>query len=173
MPASPPLGFARDGDVIALVGDVPRSSRCSELAKLRGQALPDGLPMGHRRRPRGHRSGPRRRARRRPLAAPRYRRGRLRCAGRVGLAGGRGARITVEGWNELNLFGEGSGGWILTGDRAVFEAMSDRIATTIFGATGGDRLVIEHGGIDVTLDELRAAWAERPEALLPVAGASR
>jgi hypothetical protein len=37
--------------------------------------------------------------------------------------------------------------------------MSERIAVTIFGETGGDRLVIENGGIDVALDDLRAAWS--------------
>ena len=76
------------------------------------------------------------------------------------LLGGVGARIGGEGWDELHLFGEGAGGWILTGDRAVFEAMSERIAVTIFGQTGGDRLVIENGRIDISLDDLRTAWSE-------------
>ncbi len=38
------LGFAREGDTIALVGPFAPSLPAGELAKLRGQALPDGLP---------------------------------------------------------------------------------------------------------------------------------
>src|SRR4051794_10400532 len=38
------LGFARAGDAIALVGPFAPSLAASELAKLRGEPLPDGLP---------------------------------------------------------------------------------------------------------------------------------
>jgi phosphoribosylformylglycinamidine synthase subunit PurL len=38
------LGFARAGDAIALVGPFAPSLLASELAKLRGEPLPDGLP---------------------------------------------------------------------------------------------------------------------------------
>jgi phosphoribosylformylglycinamidine synthase len=37
-------GFARDGDAIVLVGDFRPKLAASELAKLRGDELPDGLP---------------------------------------------------------------------------------------------------------------------------------
>jgi phosphoribosylformylglycinamidine synthase len=37
-------GFAREGDAIVLVGEFAPSLAASELAKLRGDALPDGLP---------------------------------------------------------------------------------------------------------------------------------
>jgi len=83
------------------------------------------------------------------------------------LLGGRGARIEGDGWDDRQLFGEGSGGWILTGDRATFEAMAHEIAVTVFGETGGERLVIEDGGIDVALDELRAAWAHGLKPYFP------
>ena len=47
------LGFARPGDEIALVGPLRPSLPASELAKLLGGPLPDGLARGrHRRRPR-------------------------------------------------------------------------------------------------------------------------
>ena len=66
------------------------SLAASELAKLRGEALPDGLPpfeidAGHRRAggdPRGRARGP-------ALERPRHRRGRLRRRGRRVLPGGR------------------------------------------------------------------------------------
>jgi phosphoribosylformylglycinamidine (FGAM) synthase-like enzyme len=38
------LGFARAGDAVALVGPFAPSPEASELAKLRGEPLPDGLP---------------------------------------------------------------------------------------------------------------------------------
>ncbi len=38
------LGFARAGDTIALIGPFAPSLAASELAKLRGDGLPDGLP---------------------------------------------------------------------------------------------------------------------------------
>ena len=38
------LGFARTGDAVALVGPFVPSLAASELAKLRGEPLPDGLP---------------------------------------------------------------------------------------------------------------------------------
>jgi phosphoribosylformylglycinamidine (FGAM) synthase-like enzyme len=38
-------GFARDGDTIVLVGDFHPSMAASEFAKLRGDELPDGLPV--------------------------------------------------------------------------------------------------------------------------------
>ena len=38
------LGFVSPGDAIALVGPFAPSQAASELAKLRGQQLPDGLP---------------------------------------------------------------------------------------------------------------------------------
>ena len=86
------LGFARTGDAVALVGPFVPSLAASELAKLRGEPLPDGLPeleldavvdgSGG-----GARSGSRGGADERP----RHRRGRTR--GRAGrVLPGRGAR---------------------------------------------------------------------------------
>ena len=92
------LGFARAGDAIALVGPFRPSLAASELAKLRGEPLPDGLPeidlarRGGRagRRPR---RGARRPARRAPTTSP-------RAASRSALAecclvGGLGAQVEL------------------------------------------------------------------------------
>ena len=38
------LGFAREGDAVAIAGEFHPSLAASELAKLRGRPLPDGLP---------------------------------------------------------------------------------------------------------------------------------
>jgi phosphoribosylformylglycinamidine synthase II len=156
-----PSGFAADGDALAFVGPFLPDARGSELSKLRGEPLADSLPE----------ISLERFAEAAAVVRDSVRAGDVRSAHDVAeggfavalaesaLLGGRGARIGGEGWNELHLFGESPGGWILTGERAVFEAMSERIAVTIFGETGGERLVIESGVIDVSLDDLRAAWA--------------
>jgi phosphoribosylformylglycinamidine synthase subunit PurL len=156
-----PSGFARDGDAIAFVGPFLPDMRGSELSKLRGEPLADSLPE----------ISLEKFAEAAGVVREAVRAGDVRSAhdaaeggfavalAEACLLGGRGARIEGEGWDELHLFGEGSGGWILGGDRAVFHAMSERIAVTILGETGGDRLVIENGGIDISLDELRGAWS--------------
>ncbi len=164
-----PSGFAADGETIAFVGPFSPDLRGSELSKLRGEPLADSLPEVSLE------------AFAQAAAAVReaVRAGEARSAHDVAeggfavalaeacLLGGRGARVEGESWDDVALFGEGSGGWILTGDRSVFEAMSEKITVTILGETGGDRLVIEGGGIDVALDELRAAWAGGLRAYFP------
>jgi phosphoribosylformylglycinamidine synthase len=163
-----PSGFAADGDALAFVGPFLPDARGSELSKLRGEPLADSLPEVSLEAF----------AVAAAVVREAVRAGDVRSAHDVAeggfavgvaegcLLGGRGARLDfgdpaqIGARLELFLFGECPGGWILTGDAAVFEAMSERIAVTIFGQTGGDRLVIENGGIDVSLDELRAAWSD-------------
>jgi phosphoribosylformylglycinamidine synthase subunit PurL len=165
---SAPSGFAADGDALAFVGPFLPDARGSELSKLRGEPLADSLPEVSLEAF----------AVAAAVVREAVRAGDVRSAHDVAeggfavgvaegcLLGGRGARLDfgdpaqIGARLELFLFGECPGGWILTGDAAVFEAMSERIAVTIFGQTGGDRLVIENGGIDVSLDELRAAWSD-------------
>src|SRR5205085_7352677 len=124
--ASAPSGFAADGDAIAFVGPFQPDLRGSELSKLRGEALADSLPavafddFAHAAR----------------VVREAIHAGDVRSAHDVAeggfavalaeccLLGGRGARIEGDGWDDRRLFGEGSGGWILTGDRATFEAMA-------------------------------------------------
>jgi phosphoribosylformylglycinamidine synthase len=162
-----PAGFAADGDALAFVGPFRPDARGSELSKLRGEPLATSLPEVSLAAF----------ARAAEVVRDAVRSGDARSAHDVaegGLAvalaeacllGARGARIDfgdpveIGDRLELFLFGEGAGGWILTGDRTVLEAMADRIAVTVFGETGGDRLVIRNGRIDVGLDELREAWA--------------
>jgi phosphoribosylformylglycinamidine synthase len=165
--ASAPSGFAADGDAIAFVGPFMPDVRGSELSKLRGEPLADSLPE----------ISLEKFAEAAAVVREAVHPGDIRSAHDVAeggfavalaeacLLGGRGARIDFGSSGpighklELFLFGEGAGGWILTGEAAVFEAMSERIAVTIFGHTGGDRLVIENGAIDISLEDLRAAWS--------------
>jgi phosphoribosylformylglycinamidine synthase len=167
--ASAPSGFARDGDAIAFVGPFLPDLRGSELSKLRGEPLADSLPdvslekfaqAAEAVREAIHAGGVR--------SAHDVAEGGFAVAlAESCLLGGVGVRIGGGGWDELHLFGEGSGGWILGGDRAALELLSERIAVTIFGEAGGDRLTIENGGIDVALDDLRDAWSNGLKPYFP------
>jgi phosphoribosylformylglycinamidine synthase subunit PurL len=147
------MGFAHAGDAIALIGwDDPPSLAAGELAKLRGEALPDGLPaIG--------------------VGAVRATLERVRDAVRAGavrschdvaeggllvavaeccLAGGLGATLDLpegEAW----LFGEAPGGFVVSGDRAELERLGGRL----LGVVGGDALATS--GERWMLDELSAA----------------
>ena len=147
------LGFAEEGDAIALVGPFAPSLAASELAKLRGEPLPDGLPEfdldgGHRRprrRPRGRALG-------RRLERPRHRRGRARGgAGRV-LPGRRaGARVSARragGSPEAALFGEGPAASCSAGPRTGCGRSASDVPLRLIGTVGGDAPDDRAGGRD-------------------------
>jgi phosphoribosylformylglycinamidine synthase subunit PurL len=150
-------GFAREGDAIALVGPFAPSLAASELAKLRGEPLPDGLPETD-------------------VAAVRAAQAAVRDAVRAGelssahdiaegglavalaeccLGGGVGASV-AHGEDEVALFGEGPGGFVVSGARELLERLGERVAVSMLGAVGGDSLRIE-GLLEVGLAELGEA----------------
>jgi phosphoribosylformylglycinamidine synthase subunit PurL len=153
------LGFAHPGDAIALVGPFEPSLAGSELAKLRGEPLPDGLPEAD---PAVLRAA---------LQAVRdaVRGGELRSAHDVAeggvavalaeccLAGGIGARADFEGDGdpERLLFGEAPGGFVVSGPRTALAALGDHASVTLLGEVGGDALVV--GRLTWSLTELQAA----------------
>ncbi len=163
------LGFAQAGDAIAFVGPFEPSLPGSELAKLRGDALPDGLPE----------LDPV--ALRATLEAVRdsVRSGEIRSAHDVAeggfatalaeccLAGDHGAQIDFTGAGDgeallRRLFGESPGGFLLSGPRPVLAALAREVPTTFVGEVGAadDALSLALDGGAVlrwTLDELRAA----------------
>jgi phosphoribosylformylglycinamidine synthase len=161
------LGFAREGDEIALAGPFAPSLAASELSKLRGEELPDGLPDAD-------------------IAAVRETQGAVREAVRAGalssahdvaegglavalaeccIAGGLGADIELDAsslaGDELTaLFGEGAGGFVVSGQPAALRELAARVAVRPLGAVGGERLAIRWGrdeAIEVALDELARA----------------
>ncbi|MDQ6749647.1 MAG: phosphoribosylformylglycinamidine synthase subunit PurL [Actinomycetota bacterium] len=157
------LGFARAGDAVAFVGPFQASLPGSELAKLRGEPLPDGLPE----------IDPD--ALRVALEAVRdaVRSGALSSAHDVAggglavtvaeccLAGGLGARVDFGAAGERLLellFGEGPGGFVLSGSREGFAALAQRTAVTVVGEVGGDTLTLTYDDreVAVTVDALRA-----------------
>jgi phosphoribosylformylglycinamidine synthase subunit PurL len=157
------LGFGRAGDEIALVGPFDPSLAASELAKLRGQELPGELPEID-------------------LPAVREAQAAVREAVRAGtvssahdvaegglavalaeccLAGGLGASVACSA-DEAALFGEGPGGFLLSGPREVLQALQASTRVRLLGSVGGDSLRIE-GVLEVSLAELGEAHGSLAE----------
>jgi phosphoribosylformylglycinamidine synthase len=157
-------GFARGGDLVALAGPFRPGRGGSELAKLRGEALPDGLPALD-------------------VAAARAAHAAIRDAVRAGalstahdiaeggpavavaeacLAGDVGATLDLgDGADpELELFGEAPGtGFVVAGTEEALRALGEHVAVRVLGTVGGDALELTAGAarVRVTLDELRNA----------------
>jgi phosphoribosylformylglycinamidine synthase len=158
------LGFAGEGDAVAFVGPFQASLPGSELAKLRGDALPDRLPDLNPSALRETLDVVREAVRTGAVASAHDAAGGgfAVAVAECCLAGGIGARIDFAGRGERLLeflFGEGPGGFVLSGPRGTFEEMAKRISVTVFGEVGGGALVfaLDEGELAVPLDRLRAA----------------
>jgi phosphoribosylformylglycinamidine synthase len=77
------------------------------------------------------------------------------------IAGGIGARVTIEG-GEVDLFGEGPGGVIVAGPREAIDALDH---TTVIGEVGGEMLEID-GVLSVPVTDLRTAYEDAIPAAL-------
>jgi len=168
------LGFARDGDTVALIGPFAPSLAASELAKLRGHGLPDGLSDID-------------------IGAVRAAQFAIRGAVRVGalssahdiaegglatalaeccLAGGMGADVRLEPAGDgdpfVALFGEGPGGFLVSGTLSGVSSLGRRTHTRVIGTVGGDVLQVTIG--DLTLAVTLAELAEAHDALAELFG---
>jgi phosphoribosylformylglycinamidine synthase len=166
------LGFAVEGDAIAFAGPLTPSLPGSELAKLHGEPLPDGLPEIDVAAVRKAQE----------VVREAVRRGELRSAHDVAegglavalaeacLGGGHGATVDFRGAGAAGerlletLFGEGVGGFVLSGPRPALAALAREIQLTFVGeVTGpdGDLTLTLDGGARLSwpLAELRAARA--------------
>jgi phosphoribosylformylglycinamidine synthase len=163
---APRSGFVREGDVVALVSSgVEPSLPGSELAKLRGDELPLGLPQVD-------------------VAGARDTLGTVRSAARGGglatvhdvsegglavalaescLGGGLGASASLPDASLTAIFGEGAGRFLVAGERSAVEALGERALE--IGTVGGDSLELE-GVANWTLSELRDAHGSLAEAFL-------
>ena len=146
------LGFAREGDAIALLGPFTPVRAGSELSRLCGLP-PSGellrpedsaIRDAHLRVREGVRSGALRSAH--DIAEGGIATALAECC----IAGGIGARVRLP--VELDPFGECLGtAFVVSGPMAALAGMR------IIGTVGGERLELE-GLLSLTLDELRAAW---------------
>jgi phosphoribosylformylglycinamidine synthase subunit PurL len=159
------LGFAREGDAIAIAGDpfVPDLAG-SELAKLCGEPLPDELLGADLPSLRGAVEAVRDAVRSGELSSAHdvAEGGFAVAMAECCLARGIGATIDTGPSDDphRHLFGEGPGGFVLSGPRAALEKLSERLDLFVCGAVGGDRLRIEMAPalIDLALDELREVY---------------
>ena len=184
------LGFAREGDAIALAGPFQPRLPASELAKLWGWELPDGLePIDLEAVVRAQRA-----------IREAVRTGELSSAHDIaegGLAvalaeccmsGGLGALVRFDAGSfggaeragatereaggsgvgppaAQSLFGEGSGGFIVSGEEQALKTLGERTEVRIIGVVGGDSLRIDVNGVEESIELTLAELAEAHGAL--------
>jgi phosphoribosylformylglycinamidine synthase len=160
------LGFAADGDAIALVGwSAAPSLEASELAKLWGEPLPDGLPAVDLAHERGVLDAVREAVRAGTLSSCHdiAEGGFLVAVAEACLAGGHGATLDLgdnaDAW--AKLFGERPGGFVVSGAREALDVLAAHVPVDVLGTVGGDALQVAIGGESASwpLAELREAHA--------------
>jgi len=155
----PQSGFAREGDVVALVGPYRPALAGSELEKLRG-GLSEGLPAVDLDE------------QARAIAVMREWAPRLSSVHDVSdgglavalaeccIAGGVGARVELAGADEAMLFGEGPGGFVVSGSADAIAELAGLVPGVTLGEVGGDRLVVTIGAasLEVKVADADAAF---------------
>jgi phosphoribosylformylglycinamidine synthase II len=172
------LGFARAGDQIALVGPFNPSLGASELAKLRGEPLPDGLAEFDIDAVRAAQAAVREAVRSGSLSSAHdVAEGGVAVAlAECCLAGGIGAEVelpavepTAAAADRL-LFGEGPGGFLVSGESDALRALGEHVSVRVLGNVRGDALRLTVGGLDgedetiaLSLEQLTQAHASMAE----------
>lgn len=160
------LGFAADGDAIALVGwgdDAQPSLAASELSKLRGEPLPDRLPELDVAGVVATLDAVREAVRAGELRSAHdvAEGGLLVAVAEACLAGGRGAALDLGDTDDVwtTLFGERPGGFVVSGSREALDRLGERAPVQVVGTVGGDVLEVAVGSLGErwTLADLRAA----------------
>jgi phosphoribosylformylglycinamidine synthase subunit PurL len=143
------LGFAREGDAIALAGwNAAPSLGASELDKLRGEPLPDALPQVDLARERTVLEAIRDAVRAGTLSSCHdiAEGGFLVAVAESCLAGSVGATLDLgpseDPW--CHLFGERPGGFVISGPREALEQLE--IPVDVFGTVGGEELRVTIAG---------------------------
>jgi phosphoribosylformylglycinamidine synthase II len=158
-------GFARAGDAIAIAGDFRPSLAASELAKLHGDPLPDGLPPVDIEAVRSAQAAIREAVRSGALSSAHdiAEGGLLVAVAEACMAGGLGAALDLAASDEplVRLFGEGPGGFVVSGSREALDALAAHVPLALIGSVGGDALdvLIAGEGFTATLEDLRSAHA--------------
>ena len=182
------MGFANPGDEIALVGPFSPSLGASELSKLWGEQLPDGLEQIDVEAVRATQAAVREAVRAGALSSAHdVAEGGLAVAlAECCLAGGLGAEVALgeDFWEATApaatgpgsvapasahvtaaLFGEGSGGFVVSGASEALRELGERAPLRTIGRVGEDVLNIVQAGagagsmLTLTLAELAAAHA--------------
>jgi phosphoribosylformylglycinamidine synthase subunit PurL len=157
------LGWAREGDAIALVGPFAPSLAASELAKLHGEPLPDALPEIDLDAVLAAQAAVRAAMRNGTLgSAHDIAEGGLAVAvAECCLAGGLGTKIALGATTDTaaQLFGEGPGGFVVSGSDEALAELAARAPLQMLGTVAGDALTIatDTGTLSATLAELAEA----------------
>jgi phosphoribosylformylglycinamidine synthase subunit PurL len=168
-------GFACEGDAIALVGPFAPSLAGSELAKLRGE-LQMGLPRSDIVAVAAACAAVRDAVRAGELSSAHdVSDGGLGCAlAECAIDGGLGCRVDLSplldrgASPEQALFGEGNGGFLVSGERAALESLAtDEVDVHVLGEVGGAAVEIDVGdrSIAVPLAGAESAWRSLPSHL--------
>jgi phosphoribosylformylglycinamidine synthase II len=159
-------GFAREGDAVGFAGPFRPRLPGSELAKLRGEELPSGLPEIDIAALRAAQEAIRDAVRSGDLSSAHdvAEGGFLVAVAESCLAGGRGCTLDLGAADDLEqiLFGESPGaGFVVSGCEAALRRLGERADLDIFGTVTGDALDVTSGDtrIVATLAELRDAHA--------------
>ena len=172
-----PSAFVREGDAIALVGPFEPSLSGSELTKQRGE-LEAGLPQPDIAAVAAACAAVRDAVRAGQVASAHdVSDGGLACAlAESAIGAGIGCKVDLQHLRERGcspeeaLFGEGAGGFVLSGERETLESLAgDGVAVLHLGSVGGGEIEIAAGdrSLTVALDAAGRAWrslAERQEA---------
>jgi phosphoribosylformylglycinamidine synthase len=158
-------GFVREDDAIAVVGPFAPRLEGSELAKLRGDALPTSLPEIDVAAVRATHEAIRGavRAGRLSSAHDIAEGGLLTAVAESALLGGVGAVLDLGEVADVatRLFGEGTGGFVVSGAPDALRALGEHVALDVIGTVGGDALDVTVAGEScvVRLDDARNAHA--------------
>ena len=178
------IGFLNKGDAIALVGPFAPAHPASELAKLRGQALPDGLPQIDLQAAVAALAAVRDAVRTGALSSAHdIAEGGLAVAlAECAIAGRLGADVSLgDGWWEAlgaegegeapnwpegsadaALFGEAPAGILVSGPEAGLRALAERAHVRLLGHVDGERLRVALDGqplLDLGVEDLATAHA--------------
>ncbi len=155
------LGFAWEGEAIALVGPFEPSLAASELAKLRGEPLPAELPDVDIEAVREAQTAVRDAVREGLIgSAHDIAEGGIAVAlAECALAGSIGAAVTIDGGDDpwQACFGEAPGGFICCGHPTALAQLAERCSVTPLGQVGGDSLRLDLGSqtLELSLEQLR------------------
>jgi phosphoribosylformylglycinamidine synthase len=158
-------GFANAGDAIALAGAFAPRLPGSELAKLRGEELPSGLPVVDIAALRATQEAIRDAVRCGDLSSAHdvAEGGLLVAVAECCLAGDIGASLQLRSDDERALFGESPGsGFVVSATPEALDRLAERVTLDVLGTVGGDALDVTSGDemlIHATLVALRDAHA--------------
>jgi phosphoribosylformylglycinamidine synthase len=176
-----PMGFARAGDWVALAGAFLPSLAGGELEKLHGEPLPDGLGDIDLEAVRAAQLAVREAVRAGALASAHdVAEGGLAVAlsecclaGRLGAAielpdesldgpaAPAGRALSARGRINVALFGEGCGGFLVSGGEAALLELGRAVPVRTIGTVGGDTLTIALAGERMTVSLAELAHAHR------------